>query len=122
MLLVDNKDLGTLKQDLLVWGEEYDQDSILYVPKGAKDGWLIGTNHCDVFPGYHLSAKLGHPVFGQKGEFYTKVNNRSFTLPLGASGKAYDVSRPDGFMGRWACAAVAAAHWENVEVNDDDEF
>jgi hypothetical protein len=54
--VVDIKDKGNLWKDLRILGEEYEQDSILYIPKGAKVGKLTGTNQCpNGYPGYGSS-------------------------------------------------------------------
>lgn len=48
--VVDSKDTGNLKNDLIKLGEKYEQDSVLIVPKGSIKGeskaYLIGTNDC----------------------------------------------------------------------------
>ena len=46
--IVDAKDQGTLEKDLIHLGVEFDQDSILFIPKGAIDNkaqaYLVGTS------------------------------------------------------------------------------
>lgn len=50
--VVDLKDSGKLKKDLIKLGEKYDQDSILFIPQGAinntssEKAKLYGTNSC----------------------------------------------------------------------------
>jgi len=75
--VVDLNDKGNLKTKLKLLGEEYDQDSILFVPKGGTKGLLIGTNDAEV-PGKDNENVLNNPVFGKAGEFHTKVNGRPF--------------------------------------------
>lgn len=75
--VVDLEDKGNLKAKLKDLGEEYDQDSILFVPKGGTRGYLIGTNDAE-FPGKGNENVLNNPVFGKSGEFHTKVNGRPF--------------------------------------------
>jgi hypothetical protein len=80
-LVVDLKDKGTLKKDLIKLGEKYEQDSITYAPAGNKEFYLIGTNKCPAgYPGYHKELELGKPLFGKNGEFYSKVNGRPFVF------------------------------------------
>ncbi len=103
-LVVDIKDKGTLKTDLLKFGEEFDQDSILFIPKGGKTGSLIGTNHCpNGYPGYGKSVSLKNPVFGAKGEFMTKVGGRPFILKE----EFEQVHPPGDYHGMWAMSIVA---------------
>ncbi len=55
--VVDLKDTGRLEKDVMSLGEEFEQDTVLYVPRGAMapsekgdnpaKGYLISTNHCD---------------------------------------------------------------------------
>ena len=42
--VVDAKERGTLKEDLKKFGEEFDQDSVLFIPKGGQTSLLIGTS------------------------------------------------------------------------------
>ena len=44
--VVDSDDKGNLKKDIIKLGVEFDQDSVLFVPKGGEKAILIGTNHC----------------------------------------------------------------------------
>ena len=49
--VVDLNDTGKLEKDLKKLGQEFDQDSILSIPRGAIRGdakaYLIGTNTCE---------------------------------------------------------------------------
>lgn len=80
-LVVDLKDGGTLKQDLMKLGEMFEQDSITY-SKASGEYYLISTNRCpNGYPGFGkigVEVKLGKSMFGKKGEFYSKVNGRPF--------------------------------------------
>jgi hypothetical protein len=68
-------------------GKMYDQDSILFIAKGGKTGQLIGTNHCpNGYPGYGKKINLKNPVFGQGGQFQTRVNGRPFILKEDVTG------------------------------------
>ena len=79
--VVDIKDSGNLRTMLRTYGTLYEQDSILFLPKGGKSGELIGTNTCpNGYPGFTKSVHLKNPVFGQNGQFMTKVNGRPFIL------------------------------------------
>ena len=43
----DISDKGTLLEDLIKWGGEFEQESILFVPKGGKEGIIHGTSRCN---------------------------------------------------------------------------
>ena len=82
-IVVDLKDSGLLKKDLIKFGLEFEQDSITFQ---AKDGdyYLISSNKCgDGYPGNGIvgkEVKLGKPFFGKDGEFHSKVNGRPFVF------------------------------------------
>ena len=81
-LVVDIKDSGNLKRDLMKLGEEFDQDSITYSNPSSKY-YLIGTNKCpDSYPGYQKEEKLGTPLFGKDGELHSKINGRPFVFEV----------------------------------------
>nr|MDA3854667.1 hypothetical protein [Candidatus Woesearchaeota archaeon] len=85
--VVDSNDRGSLRKDLMNLGEDDDfgaenhlhQDSILFIPRGGKEAFLIGTNiNTDI--GYHEEIPLGEFVGGKAGVFYSRVNGRPFLL------------------------------------------
>lgn len=80
-LVVDIKDTGNLKKDLIKLGEEFEQDSITY-SKPSGEYHLISTNKCkSAYPGrgkIGVEIKLNKPMFGKKGEFFSRVNGRPF--------------------------------------------
>jgi hypothetical protein len=69
-------------------GNEYDQDSILFVPKGGLEGLLIGTNETG-YPGFGEVSKFAHPVFDQDGKFITRLNYRPFVFIEGIEPAQY---------------------------------
>lgn len=79
--VVDLKDSGKLKEDLIKMGKKYNQDSITFSKSGNEDGvyYLIGTNK-DGYPGEGKKIKLGKAMFGKDGEFYSKINGRPFVF------------------------------------------
>lgn len=76
-IVFDQKNTGKLKEDLMKLGAKYDQDSITYTDK--TDYFLIGTNKTG-YPGFHKEVKLGKPMFGKNGEFFSSVNGRPFVF------------------------------------------
>jgi hypothetical protein len=116
-IVVDIEDRGTLKKDLRKLGQEFEQDSILYIPKGGTAGFLIGTNNCsNGYPGMGSVIKLNNALFGKSGEFNTRVNGRPFNL---RESTEEIILPPEGFYGRYACSEIARLHW--TYLKDDEE-
>jgi len=118
-LVVDINDTGNLKKTLKKLGAEYEQDSILFIPKGGKEGILIGTNTCpDGFPGYGKIRKFGNPIFGKDGQMSTKVNGRPFILKEDFQ----HVKRPTNNMGKWAMNALVKGGWKKYYEENSDSL
>ncbi|MDP3987225.1 MAG: hypothetical protein Q8P81_03310 [Nanoarchaeota archaeon] len=85
--VVNSKDTGTLESDLRSLGEKFQQDSVLFVPKGGSEGIIWGTSKMnpEAWPGYNNSSKLGHPVFGKSGQIMTKLKGRPFLFTEGGT-------------------------------------
>lgn len=82
-LVVDIENKGTLKKDMMILGEKFEQDSITY-SKPSGEYIIISTNECpNGYPGFGkigVEKKLGKSMFGKKGEFYSRVNGRPFVF------------------------------------------
>ena len=82
-IVVDIKDGGGLKKDLIKLGTYFDQDSVTF-SKPSGEYYLISTNKCpDGYPGNGIigkEIKLGKPFFGKDGEFFSSVNGRPFVF------------------------------------------
>ncbi len=82
--IVDLNDTGNLEKDLKRLGEKYDQDSVLFIPKGAiqnkTKSYLIGTNKCENnWLGYNKKEVFGKGKLGYSSPIYTsKINGRPF--------------------------------------------
>jgi hypothetical protein len=104
----EGSDGGALENELIKYGKMFDQDSILSVPfKGAAK--LIGTNGSD-FPGYNKSVAVGSAGYGKSGEFFSRVNGRSFNFSEG------EHIAPSSKNGRWALKQIAESNWQDIEV------
>jgi len=113
--VVDLFDKLVLKEDLKIWGMEFDQDSILFIEKGGEKGYIIGTSKREnSWPGFGVSILLNSPVFGKDGEFYTKVRNRPFVFA--ESFNSPMILLPEGYMARLACNAVSKMKWQDIWV------
>ena len=62
--------------------EKFCQDSVIIIPQGGKDAYLLGTNNSD-FPGYGEKIKVGDLKMGKESEFMTRVGKRPFTFGEG---------------------------------------
>jgi hypothetical protein len=116
--VVDSKDRGNLKQDLMRLGEQFNQDSILFIPKG-EIGMLIGTNHCPMsYPGYGKVKSYGSRVFGRPGEFMTKVRNRPFMFETTFLDKKCNENyfAKANVMGKWATVQIARGDWREIQL------
>ena len=117
--VVDLKDRGRLESDLKVLGEQYDQDSILYIPRGGKGSVLIGTNKCEnAYPGYGKKISFNDRKLGGKGEFMTKVSGRPFIfesdlLEQVCPNNYYEDAN---IMGKWATKEITKRNWKDIDI------
>lgn len=80
-IVFDYNHTGKLKADLKKFGQKYDQDSITFNSVSEGKYYLIGTSKReDSYPGFGKEIKLGKPMFGKSGEFYSSVNGRPFVF------------------------------------------
>lgn len=93
-IVIDLKDKGNLKKDLISLGTQYEQDSITY-SKPNGEYYLISTNKCPLgYPGsgkIGVELKLGKPFFGKDGEFHSKINGRPFVFKESTNIKDLDI-------------------------------
>ena len=78
----DHKDTGNLVKDMSKIAQRFDQDSILIVPKGGKNAYLLGTSKRDnSYPSYGKKEIVGSGKFGKtSGEFLSRIKGREFTF------------------------------------------
>lgn len=108
--VVDIDDKGNLEKDITMLGEEFDQDSILFIPKGGEGAYLVGTSLRDnSYPGYKKKSKVGRLQFGKEGEFMTKVGNRPFKFESVKNG---EIKLPEGYFARWGVEVEARKKWD----------
>jgi len=116
--VVDLKDTGNLLKDLKRLGAEFEQDSILFVPKGAINGgpkaFLIGTNNCpNSWPGKGKKDIFAGGKLGKSSKIYTsKVNGRPFIF----ENILEEVYSPGNGMGWWSLHLEAEKHWSEIEI------
>jgi hypothetical protein len=112
--IVDIKNSGNLLNDMKKLGEEFEQDSILFIPKGTVNNndkaFLIGTNHCkNNFLGYGQKHLFDGGKFGKSSKIYTSyVNGRPFIFEEYGE----KMSPPASGMGWWYLNIVAGKDWK----------
>ena len=116
--IVDLQDGGSLEQDMKKLGEEFEQDSILYVPKGSIQGtdkaYLIGTNRCENnWLGYHKTEIFNKGRMGYDSPIYTSyVNGRPFIFETVGN----TIQDPGNGYGWWALNIAAKKPWKDLQV------
>jgi hypothetical protein len=115
--VVDLKDSGELKKDLFLLGKEFDQDSVLFIPKGSSDAITINTNHCSKDPIGTEIMVGGRLKYGDSTEFYTTIRNRAFKFTtkskLNSLSEAYDRL---GLSGKQTYQARSTMPWYELRV------
>ena len=105
--VVDINDTGNLEKDLRKLGQLFNQDSILFIPKGTNSATLIGTKKDEfsdefAYPNFGQKIKMGNAIWGKEGEFMTKKNGRPFLF--GDSALEIEIK---GFFSRWGLSKLA---------------
>lgn len=114
--VVDLQDAGRLEKDLINLGAEFEQDSVLFVPKGAIQGkataYLIGTNRCqDNFLDFGQTMPFEKGKLGYTSPIYTSfVNGRPFIF----ESVNREINDPQNGMGILAMHKTAEKHWTEL--------
>lgn len=115
--VVDWENKGNLEKDLRELGELFEQDSIMFIPKGGEESILIGTSHCPTaYPPFGQRKKNEHRGLGQRAEFYTSIRNRPISF---SESTIMEYALPEGFFGRWGCQIAANTPWEKIQLADE---
>jgi len=82
--VVDLKDTGKLKKDMIKLGKQFEQDAITYANKD-DEYYAISTNECPLAsPGkgkIGIEEKLGKPKFGKTGiNGFSRIGGRAFVF------------------------------------------
>ena len=113
--VVDINDSKKLRSDLTKLGEEFEQDSILFIPSPGDDAMLIGTNRCpNGYPGYGKVLSFDKRSLGFEGEFFTRVKGRPWKF---FNEEIVECAAPDGYFGKWACKTMAESDWRVLDVD-----
>ena len=112
--VLDSQDTGNLEKDLRELGEDFCQDSILFIPKGGTTGILWGTSNPECksdapYPPYGQKEVLPNAIWGKEAQFMTKIRGRPFLFKESVeNGDIVEYKLPEGFFGRYGCYAVAS--------------
>jgi len=79
LFVVNLKEDGDFINTIESLGRKYCQDSVLIIPQGGKDAYLLGTNNAD-FPGLGNKEVVGSFQAGREDQFMTRVGDRPFTM------------------------------------------
>jgi hypothetical protein len=111
---VDHLKTGKLKRVLEVLGEKFDQDSVLYIPKGGEKSILIGTNKTG-YPGYKVEKTFPILHIGKNdNEFLTKVKGRPFYFREGL--KIISETYCGNNAGRYLANLESKKDWKDIEI------
>lgn len=111
--VVDIENKGNLEKDVKKLGEEFDQDSILFIPKGSIQGtdkaYLIGTNKCpNNWLGYGKTEVFNKGKLGYDSEIYTSyVNGRPFIFEQVGS----EIHNPGNGFGYISLQKASEKNW-----------
>ena len=66
--------------DIAKLGEQYEQDSVLIIPEGGKDAYLLGTRADNDFPPMGQQITVGNVKMGDEAEFMSRVKGCPFVF------------------------------------------
>jgi hypothetical protein len=107
-------------KDIIRFGEFFDQDSVLLIPKGTVNGnakaYLYGTNHCkESDPSYHKIKYFDKARFGHENEWYTTyIRNRPFVFEDVHFGER--LYTPGSGFGVWMMGITSEMDWRDIEL------
>lgn len=110
--VVNLKDDPKFKENLIRFGEYFNQDSILYKEAGNNQAYLIGTNGAEL-PGYREDVPQGNMRF-VAGRFMSRIKNAAFAF---ATDTAPIVDTPDNTPDDWYDQVLYKKYKFNESVN-----
>lgn len=121
--VVDLNDRGNLEQYLIELGKEFNQDSILFIPKGSilgeKRAYLIGTNRCDNnWLGYGKKLEFPRAHFDKESIYTTVVGGKRFVF----EDESLEIPDTATGFGKWALDVLSRKNWEELEYEPDSIF
>jgi hypothetical protein len=82
LFVVNLSDDTAFNASLAQLGNKYDQDCVIFIQKGGKESYLLGTNETG-FPGFKQVVQQGAFKPKSEGEFMTRHQGAPFTLGEG---------------------------------------
>lgn len=112
--IVDINDTKNLLNDIKSLGEEFEQDSVLFIPSGSinnkSKAFLISTNKCENnWLEYGKKEIFNKGKIGYESPIYTSyVNGRPFIF----EDVGREIKNPGNGMGIWAMHLIAKRKWD----------
>lgn len=100
-VVCDHKDTGKLRDDLILLGERFGQETVTYWNSKQKQYGLIGTSRKPVedSPKFCEMWNIGHPIFGRDGTIHSRLGNRPFVIKITESDRTDSIERKN-WIGR----------------------
>jgi len=117
--VTDLENSGDLERNLKRLGEKYNQDSVLYIPKGAinnnSKAYLIGTNNCcNNWLDYGSKEVFNKSKLGYDSPIYTsKVNGKPFIFET--------LEYSDELFGSGSNSVMASRFAKDYDKGDNNE-
>ena len=83
--VIDINETGNLEKDLRIFGQKFNQDSVLFIPKGQNNAQLIGTKKDEysnqyAYPKFGQDIKIPNAIWDKDGKFITRMKGRPFVF------------------------------------------
>ena len=103
LLVVNKHDKPDFFKSIENFGTEYDQDSVLLIPRGATEAFLAGTSPTNDYPPLGQTINVGGIKMGEESEFMSRIKGRPFHFKEGSEIEYYEnFSRNK----RWAISEI----------------
>jgi len=80
LFVVNLKDDPGFFDRIAQFSEQFEQDSVLMIPKGGKGAYLLGTHPDNTFPPYGETVTVGDFHGGVEDEFMTRTGGRPYVF------------------------------------------
>ena len=80
LFVVNLKDDPGFFDHIAQLSEQFEQDSVLMIPKGGKGAYLLGTHPDNTFPPYGETITVGDFRGGVEDEFMTRTGGRPYVF------------------------------------------
>ena len=111
--VVNLKDAADFNSTVAELGKMFCQDSVLIIPQGGSDAYLLGTNNS--WPGLGVKEPVGGFTGGKEAEFMSRVRKRPFIFKeVNEQEKYSDL----GKNAKWAVAKIAERVWNRQVVEN----